>query len=117
MLDLPCAGNVPASGCYNTSVGQLAIYGTEEPQLRRASQYLKTCRPSETLKTMLDFVVEKAVPEQVVRKYSGVGQLDVFHDSGTRYPGYVGMHRDQRPLNSTDAPSCQRSLGSLYLPD
>ena len=49
------------------------IAQVEEKQLRRASQYLKTRRPSETLKAALDFVAEKAAHEQVVRKYSGVG--------------------------------------------
>ncbi len=46
----------------------------EEKQLRRASRY-------ETLKAALDFVAEKAAHEQVVRKYSGVGQPDAFQDS------------------------------------
>lgn len=53
----------------------------EEKQLHRASQYLKTRRPSETLKAALDFVAEKAAHERVVRKYSGVGQPDAFQDS------------------------------------
>ncbi len=53
----------------------------EEKQLRRASRYLKTRHPSETLKAALDFVAEKSAHEQVVRKYSGVGQPDAFQDS------------------------------------
>ena len=53
----------------------------EEKQLRQASRYLKTRRPAETLKAALDFVVEKAAHEQVVRKYSGVGQPDAFQAS------------------------------------
>jgi len=53
----------------------------EEKQLRRAGRYLKTRRPAETLKAALDFVAEKAAHEQVVRKYSGVGQPDAFQDS------------------------------------
>ena len=53
----------------------------EEKQLRQVSCYLKTRRPVETLKAALDFVAEKAAHEQVVRKYSGVGQPDAFQDS------------------------------------
>ena len=53
----------------------------EEKQLRRASRYLKTRRPSETVKAALDFVAEKAAHEQVVRKYSGVGQTNAFENS------------------------------------
>jgi ribosomal protein L31E len=44
----------------------------EEKQLRRASRYLKTRRPSETVKAAVDFVAEKAAHEQVVRKHSGL---------------------------------------------
>lgn len=53
----------------------------EEKQLRRAGRYLKTCRPSETIKAALDFVAERAAHEQVVRKYSGVGQPNAFQNS------------------------------------
>ena len=53
----------------------------EEKQLRRASRYLKTRRPSDTVKAALDFVAEKAAHEQVVRKHSGVGQPDAFENS------------------------------------
>jgi len=53
----------------------------EEKQLRRASRYLKTRHPAETMKAALDFVAEKAAHEQIVRKYSGVGQPDAFQDS------------------------------------
>jgi len=53
----------------------------EEKQLRRASRYLKTRRPSETVKAALDFVAEKAAHEQIVRKYSGVGQPNAFENS------------------------------------
>ena len=53
----------------------------EEKQLRRASRYLKTRRPSETIKAALDFVAERAAHEQVVRKYSGVGQPNAFQTS------------------------------------
>jgi len=53
----------------------------EEKQLRRASRYLKTRRPSETVKAALDFVAEKAAHEQAVRKHSGVGRPDAFENS------------------------------------
>ena len=53
----------------------------EEQQLHRVGRYLKTRRPSETIKAALDFVAEKLAHEQVVRKYSGVGQPDAFKDS------------------------------------
>jgi hypothetical protein len=53
----------------------------EEKQLQQARRYLKTRTASETLKAALDFVAEKAAHEQVVRKYSGVGQPDAFQDS------------------------------------
>ena len=53
----------------------------EEKQLRRAGRYLKTRRPSETIKAALDFVAEKAAHEHVVRKYSGVGQPNAFENS------------------------------------
>ena len=53
----------------------------EEKQLRRPSRYLKTRRPSETIKAALDFVAERAAHEQVVRKYSGVGQPNAFQNS------------------------------------
>jgi hypothetical protein len=53
----------------------------EEKQLRRASRYLKTRRPSDTVKAALDFVAEKAAHEQVVRKYSGIGRPNAFQNS------------------------------------
>ena len=53
----------------------------EEKQLRRASRYLKTRRPSDTVKAALDFVAEKAAHEQVVRKYSGIGRPNTFQNS------------------------------------
>jgi hypothetical protein len=53
----------------------------EEKQLRRAGRYLKTRHPAETMKAALDFVAEKAAHEQIVRKYSGVGQSDAFQNS------------------------------------
>lgn len=53
----------------------------EDKQLRRASRYLKTRRASDTVRAALDFVAEKAAHEQVVRKYSGVGRPDAFHNS------------------------------------
>ena len=53
----------------------------EEKQLRRASRYLKTRRPSYAVKAALDFVAEKAAHEQVVRKYSGVAQPNAFENS------------------------------------
>jgi hypothetical protein len=53
----------------------------EAKQLQRASRYLKTRSPAETVKAAVDFVAEKAAHEQVVRKYSGVGQPDAFQDS------------------------------------
>ncbi len=53
----------------------------EEKQLRRVSRYLRTRSPAETVKAALDFIEEKAAHEQVVRKYSGVGQPDAFQDS------------------------------------
>ena len=53
----------------------------EEKQLRRAGRYLKTRRPSETIKAALDFVAEKAAHEHIVRKYSGVGQPNAFENS------------------------------------
>ena len=53
----------------------------EEKQLRRAGRYLKTRRPSETIKAALDFVAERAAHDQVVRKYSGVGQPNAFQNS------------------------------------
>lgn len=53
----------------------------EEEQLRLAGRYLKTRRPADTVKAALDFVAEKAAHEQVVRKYSGVGQPDAFQNS------------------------------------
>ncbi|MBI3302026.1 MAG: hypothetical protein HYZ72_08120 [Deltaproteobacteria bacterium] len=52
----------------------------EEKQLQRVGRYLKTRSPVETVKAALDFVAEKAAHEQVVRKYSGVGQPDAFQD-------------------------------------
>ena len=62
-----------AKRCVTTQV--------EEKQLRRAGRYLKTSRPSETIKAALDFVAERAAHEQVVRKYSGVGQPNAFQNS------------------------------------
>jgi hypothetical protein len=53
----------------------------EEKQLQRVGRYLKTHSPAETVKAALDFVAEKAAHEQVVRKYSGIGQPDAFQDS------------------------------------
>ena len=53
----------------------------EEKQLKRAGQYLKTRNPSETVRAALDLVAEKAAHEQVVRKYSGVGDADAFKNS------------------------------------
>ena len=53
----------------------------EEKQLQRAGWYLKTRSPAETLKAVLDFVAEKTAHDQVVRKYSGVGQPDAFQNS------------------------------------
>ena len=53
----------------------------EEKQLRRVRHYLKTHSPSETVRAAVNFVAEKAAPEQVVRKYSGVGQPDACQDS------------------------------------
>jgi hypothetical protein len=53
----------------------------EEKQLKRAGQYLKTRTPSETVRAALDLVAEKAAHEQVVRKYSGVGDADAFKNS------------------------------------
>jgi hypothetical protein len=53
----------------------------EEKQLQRAKRYLKTRSSAETVKAALDFVAEKAAHEQVVQKYSGVGQPDAFQDS------------------------------------
>ncbi len=53
----------------------------DEQQLRRVGRYLKTRRPAETVKAAVDFVAEKLAHEQVVRKYSGVGQPTAFQDS------------------------------------
>jgi hypothetical protein len=53
----------------------------EEKQLKRAGRYLKTRKPTETVRAALDLVAEKAAHEQVVRKYSGVGRPDAFKDS------------------------------------
>jgi hypothetical protein len=53
----------------------------DEKQLQRAGRYLKTRRPAETVKAAVDFVAERAAHEQVVRKYSGVGQPDAFQNS------------------------------------
>ena len=53
----------------------------EEKQLRQVGRYLKTHSPSETVRAAVDFVAEKAAHEQVVRKYSGVGQPDACQDS------------------------------------
>jgi len=53
----------------------------EEKQLKRAGQYLKTRNASETVRAALDLVAEKAAHEQVVRKYSGVGDADAFKNS------------------------------------
>ena len=70
---LPIGENLTAKRSVTTQV--------EEKQLRRASRYLKTRRPSETIKAAIDFVAERAVHEQVVRKYSGVGQSNAFQNS------------------------------------
>lgn len=53
----------------------------EDKQLRRAGRYLKTRRACDTVRAALDFVAEKAAHEQIVRKYSGVGQPDAFQNS------------------------------------
>jgi len=53
----------------------------EEKQLSWVGRYLKTQSPSETVRAAVDFVAEKAAHEQVMRKYSGVGQPDAFQDS------------------------------------
>jgi len=53
----------------------------EEKQLRRVGRYLRTRSPAETVRAAVDFVAEKAAHEQVIRKYSGVGQPDAFQDS------------------------------------
>jgi hypothetical protein len=53
----------------------------DEKQLKRVRRYLKTRSPTETVKAALDFVAEKAAHEEVVKKYSGVGQPDAFKDS------------------------------------
>lgn len=53
----------------------------EDKQLRRASRYLKTRRAADTVRAALEFVAEKAAHEQVVRKHSGAGRPDAFHNS------------------------------------
>jgi hypothetical protein len=53
----------------------------EEQQLKRAGRYLKTRKPTETVRAALDLVTEKATHERVVRKYSGVGRPDAFANS------------------------------------
>jgi len=53
----------------------------EEKQLKRVGRYLKTRGPTETVRAALDFIAEKAAHEEVIQKYSGVGQPDAFKDS------------------------------------
>lgn len=53
----------------------------EEKQLRQVGRYLGTRSPAETVRAALDFIAEKAAHEQVIRKYSGIGQPDAFQDS------------------------------------
>jgi len=53
----------------------------EEKQLRQVGQCLKTRGPAATTKAAVDFIAEQAAYEQVVRKYSGVGQPGAFQDS------------------------------------
>ena len=53
----------------------------EERRLKLVGRYLKTRRPSDTVRAAVDFVAEKAAHEAVVRKYSGVGGPDAFKDS------------------------------------
>ena len=54
----------------------------EEKQLRQVGRYLKTRRPAETVRAALDFVAEKAAHEEIVKKYSGVGEPDAFQEGG-----------------------------------
>jgi hypothetical protein len=53
----------------------------DELQLKRAGRYLKTHGPAATVRAALDFVAEKAAHDEVVRRYSGVGQPDAFRES------------------------------------
>lgn len=53
----------------------------EEGRLKAVGRYLKTRRPSETVRAAVDFIAEKAAHEAVIRKYSGVGGPDAFRDS------------------------------------
>lgn len=53
----------------------------EEGRLRVVGRYLKTRRPSETVRAAVDFIAERAAHEGVIRKYSGVGGPDAFRDS------------------------------------
>ena len=52
----------------------------DEQQLKRVSRYRKTHGPANPVRAALDYVAEKAAHDEIVRRYSGVGEPDAFHE-------------------------------------
>ena len=54
-------------------------------QLKRAQKLLATKTATETIQKALDLITQKAVHDEVIRRYSGVGTPDAFKESSNTH--------------------------------